>query len=265
MALENKSGYNININSNKPLGYVFFDIDGTLIEKKSPRLAKVTFEQAARNIKGLEVEDVEEKNNLFSAMDLNYIVQFLIKCKKKKGYGTVFNFANFLKNKTLFSHDTDIRTYMSFVDEYLRQEQLYAGEIGMYGDSKKILENLKSEGYKLYIYSNWFKCVQKAKLQDHGLLGYFSSLYTIDEEYAKSTTKGWNDILIKSNIKPSDVTIMIGDSSSDIVPLEFGIPSLIRKGTRSKYAQQNGIIIESMNEVLPILKEEQIRKRTLMR
>ena len=58
---------------------------------------------------------------------------------------------------------------------------------------------------------------------------------------------------------------MIGDSSSDIVPLELGIPSLIRKGTRSKYAQQNGIIIESMNEVLPLLKEEQIRKRTLMR
>lgn len=246
----------------KPAGHVFIDLDGTLIENKPKDIEKLVFTQAIINTFGKRTFSIEKKYNLFSQMNWNYLVQFLVKCKKYKGYGTPENFAQLLKKKNFFSKDSDLKIYIRFINEYLKQDQIHACEIKVYSDSKNMLESLKGNGYRLYLYSNWFKCVQKAKLQAHGFLEYFSSIYTIDDNYGKSSIKGWTDVLQKSNINLNELTIMVGNAASDIVPSDLEIPSLIRAGSKSKLVQEKGIIIQSMNEVLPFLEEEKVKRKT---
>ena len=86
----------------------------------------------------------------------------------------------------------------------------------------------------------------------NGILHYFSKLCTIDEYYAKSSVKGWNDVLQSNNIDLNDLIVMIGNSSSDIVPKTIGIPSIIIDHNGNNLSQtvtKNGIIIKSFDEI----------------
>lgn len=245
----------------KPKGHVFVDLDGTLIKHKSKELEILIFEAAIGNTFKNHIPNTDELYNSFSQMNMNYLVQFIRRCRKHKNYGKNINLAKLLMEKEMFPKDIDLGKYLEFVNEYLRQEQIHAGEIEIYDDSTRMLNQLRGDGYRLYLYSNWFNCVQKAKLQAHGLTGYFEKLYTIDNSYAKSSIKGWKMVLDDSGVRFGDLTAMVGDANSDIVPPELHIPSLIRSGTKSKYVQENGIIINSLDDVLPFLEKEQIKMR----
>lgn len=245
---------------NRPKGHVFVDLDGTLIKHKPKELERLVFESAINNTFQNHRFDIDDLYNSFSQKDMNYRVQFIRRCRKHKNFGKSINLARLLMERKMFSKDTDLGKYIDFVNEYLRQEQIHAREIEIYDDSRKMLNGLTNDGYRLYLYSNWFNSVQTAKLQAHSLVGYFEKLYTIDNSYAKSSIKGWERVLNDSCVIPGELTIMVGNSSPDIIPPEFGMPSLIRAGSKSKYVQENGIIIESLDDVLPFLEEENLKR-----
>lgn len=247
---------NININLNRPTGFAFIDLDGTLIPDKTEELQNKIFMDAAEKLS----VNPDNEYNLFCKKNGNYIVQFLSECKKHKGYGTIDNFAMFLKEKGLFVSGS-LNEYKEFVEKYLKLDMQNSSEIGEYKDARLMLEKLKNEGYILYLYSNWFSKVQKAKLKVNNLDEYFNSLYTIDNFYAKSSVKGWEDVLKTSGVEKGDLTIMIGNGSSDLVPKRFEIPSLIinRKGSISKSVRNNGIILNSFGEIIDKNFTEEIR------
>ena len=80
-------------------------------------------------------------------------------------------------------------------------------------------------------WSNWFKLVQKVKLDSNELSPYVDNLFTIDEYYAKSSLKAWDDTLQAADIDRNGQTVMIGNGSSDIAPKTLEIPSIIIKET----------------------------------
>lgn len=244
-----KTNLGVNINFNEPHGYAFFDLDGTLIKDKDDKIARKIFEQAI----GEDSQDLENKFDLFCQKPGSYLLQFLSLCKKYKGYGTIDNFAEFLKEKNFLLNAKCTDEYKRFVERYLELDKEYSSTIELVKKSKEVLDKLKDDGYRLYLYSNWFKSVQKAKLDANDLLDYFNRLCTIDDYYAKSSIKGWNDVLESNDIDLDDLTIMVGNSSSDIVPKAIGIPSIIinHKGTKpSQRVIKNGIILNSFDEML---------------
>ena len=77
------------------------------------------------------------------------------------------------------------------------------------------------------IYSNWFKGVQKSKLESNGITEY-NEIYTIEDTYAKPTCNGWNKVLEYSDIdRDKDIVTMFGNSTSDVVPVKIGIPYVL--------------------------------------
>ena len=246
-------------NEIKPTGHVFVDLDGTLIGEKSEELQRdlfmLTINNAVPGFKG----NIDNAYNAFSKSKYCYLIQFLGQCKKYKGHGTAYNFAQYLMSKNLLPGE-DLDAYIRFAEEFIKLDAQHVGDIPVYSDSKDMLECIKGEGYKIYLYSNWFSKVQDAKLQVNGFAQYFDNQFTIENSFAKSSVKGWSDVLETANIDSSDFAIMIGNGSSDIVPKRFNIPSLIRRGSEAKAIQERGIIIDNLNEVLLFLKEQKQNK-----
>ena len=240
---------NIYLNYNNDNKVAFIDLDGTLIKDKDEHLMHEIFVNASDGL--VNQNDIENKYNLFCQRQGNYLLQFLGICKKYKGYGTVENFAQFLMDKQLFSN-SNIQNYKAFVNKLLQLEKDLSYLIESNANSKQLLEYLKGEGYKLLLYSNWFKIVQEEKLETHELLNYFDNLCTIDEYYAKSSVTGWNDLLKSNNIDEKCLKVMIGNSSSDIVPKRLNIPSFIltsKDKSISSSVLNNGNIISSLDEI----------------
>ena len=255
-----KEKMNININYNKPQGHVFVDLDGTLTHNIPGDLSRLIFDETVSKMSFRSQLDIENQYKYLCAMAGNLFVQFLGICKKYKGYGTVENFADFLMSKKLFPED-NIETYQQFVREFLNTEVKHASDIAAYSDSKAMLEGLKDNGYKIHLYSNWFSKVQKAKLEAHDFARYISTMHTIDNSYAKKSVIGWSDILDTCGVTHYDIKAMVGNGSSDMVPARFNMPCLIREGCEAEEVNKYGIIISSLDEVLPFLKEEEKRKR----
>ena len=241
---------NIYIASEVPNRYAFVDLDGTLVYDSTEEIRKKIFIDAASDI--LDEKDMDLAYYLFSGMSNSFIVQFLSVCKKEKAYGTINNFALFLKEKNLFPGVKDIKVYNRFVKRYVSLDLDYAKRIMAYNNSKETLEKLKNDGYMIILYSNWFKDNQIAKLQANNLEIYFDKICTIEEYYAKSTVIGWTDLLEELRTRPIDLKVMFGNSSTDIVPKRLGIPTIIinhNNKEESKKVKENGIIIHSFEEV----------------
>lgn len=242
---------NLNIISSTPNRFAFVDLDGTLVYDTKEENRKRIFVDAVCDI--LEEKDIEPAYQLFSKMSGNFIVQFLSLCKKYKGYGTLNNFAYFLKEKKLFPGINDIKVYQTFVKRYTSLDKDFAKEIISHNNAQEVLEKLKDDGYKLILYSNWFKDEQMAKLESTKLDKYFDRICTIDDYYAKSSVIGWNDLLSSNKIDNKSLKVMIGNSSSDIVPKKIEIPSIIVNHTNRPLAKNvvnNGIIIPSFDEII---------------
>jgi len=257
---------NVNVNLNNKKKFGFIDLDGTLIKDMREEIKHQIFTQSVYNI--LDASEIDLAYDLFNQRNGNYVLQFLGLCKKYKGYGTIDNFAVFLMNKNLFPNVKDIEVYKLFITKYLLLEQEYASDIEIFNESKGTLEKLKSDGYELILYSNWFKSVQEAKLRTHNLYDYFNNLCTIDEYYAKSSIKGWTDILLSNNVQDEDLKIMLGNGSSDMVPKRLNIPSIIVNPSNRSLPDNvinNGIIISSLSEINDPYFNEEINKIKTMR
>ncbi len=99
----------------------------------------------------------------------------------------------------------------------------------LFPETLETLQRLKEKGYRMYIITNGFKEVQRAKLDNCELSQFFSNVF-ISEEI--QTTKPHREIFehaLKSTNASKKKSIMIGDSwDTDIVgALEFGIDQVM--------------------------------------
>ena len=227
----------------------FIDLDGTLINDKTNEDKYNTFVASVPSL--MPEKEIQDAYLLFNKKG-GLLVQFLGICKKYKGYGTVENFASFLYGKGLFEGFT-MNDYRSFVENYIKSDALDSTSLELFDNSKVLLDYLKQEGFNTILYSNWFKDVQISKLDSHDLLPYFSELCTIDDYFAKSSVKGWNDVLASTNTDVDDFNIMIGNGSSDLVPKSLNIPSIIVNHYNKKPSMkvlESGIIVNDFSEVM---------------
>ncbi len=240
---------NVQIMNEKKRKNCFMDLDGTLIFDMNRDLSYKIFYDSVKDL--IPAEDIDTAFWLFDEQRGCYLVQFVDYCKKFKGYGTVDNFAKFLQEMNLFPGQS-YEVYRQFVINFLNNDRDYSSKLEAFKDSKGLLDYLHDEGFNIYLYSNWFRIVQEAKLESHGFVPYFSALCTIDDYCAKSTVKGWQDLLRDTNVGSNDFNIMIGNGTNDLVPKTLRIPSIIVNHTNKPNAKNvlaSGIIINSFQEV----------------
>lgn len=240
---------NILINNNSRQKTCLVDLDGTLIFDKPEDMSYQVFLKSAYGL--IPSEEMDAAYYLFNVQNGCYLLQFLSLCKQTKGYGSIENFAEFLRSKNLF-HSNDIDLYKTFVERYIVFDSEFSSKLDMFKDTRPLLEYLKEQGFNTILYSNWFKRVQESKLASHNIDSYFSDVCTIDDYYAKSSVKGWKDVLESHHIDNDGFTIMVGNGSSDLVPKTLGIPSFIvnhNGRTLPKRVKSDGIIINSFSEI----------------
>ena len=102
-------------------------------------------------------------------------------------------------------------------------------QTGLFPNTLETLGILKSKGYRMHIITNGFKEVQRAKLANCGLDGFFNKVF-ISEEL--QTTKPHRQIFehaLKSTNASKKKSIMIGDSwETDIAgALDFGMDQVM--------------------------------------
>ena len=227
----------------------FIDIDGALIKDKESHISFMTFYDSVKEI--IPDEEINEAYNLFEGKKGCLLLQFLSLCKKNKGYGNINNFAAFLKSKNLFP-GKNLTAYKKFIINFIENDKKNAFLSKAFDDSKLLLDYLKSEGYNTITYSDWFKKVQEAKLSKHNFDTYMDEICTIDDYYAKSSIKGWTDLLTSLHVSEDDFNIMIGNGTNDLVPKSLNIPSIIVNHTGktvSAKVLENGIIVHDFSEI----------------
>ena len=228
----------------------FIDLDGTLILDKTNDMSYQVFSKAVYGL--IPSEEVDAAYYLFNSQKGCYLLQFLNLCKKNRGFGSIENFAEFLKSKNLF-HSDDLGLYKKFVERYIMFDSNVSSKLDLFKDTRPLLEYLREQEYNIILYSNWFKKVQENKLTCRSIDHYFSDLCTIDDYYAKSSVKGWKDILESQKIDSDGLTIMVGNGTSDVVPKTFNIPSFIVNHTGRelpKKVQNEGIVINGFSEII---------------
>jgi putative hydrolase of the HAD superfamily len=102
-------------------------------------------------------------------------------------------------------------------------------QTGLFRDTLETLTTLKARGYHMHIITNGFREVQRAKLFNCGLSGFFTKVF-ISEDI--QTTKPHREIFeyaLKSTNAPKKKSIMIGDSwETDIEgALAFGMDQIM--------------------------------------
>jgi len=102
-------------------------------------------------------------------------------------------------------------------------------QTGLFPDTLETLRILNNKGYQMHIITNGFREVQRAKLDNCGLSGFFTKIF-ISEEL--QTTKPHREIFehaLKSTNASKKKSIMIGDSwETDIEgALNFGIDQIM--------------------------------------
>lgn len=107
--------------------------------------------------------------------------------------------------------------------------QNMALQTGLFANTLQTLSILRARGYQMHIITNGFKEVQRAKLENCGLAGFFSKVF-ISEEI--QTTKPHRQIFehaLKSTNAQKKKSVMIGDSwETDIIgAMEFGIDQIM--------------------------------------
>ena len=241
----------IQIMKPKQKKFCFVDIDGTLIKNKDEITSYTIFSNAAKEL--IKDEEISIAYNLFNKQKGCYLLQFLSLCKTPRQSGSLEDyFAEFLKSKNLFPGKT-INDYKYFVKRFLENDKEFSKLLSAYDYTNKLLMYLKDEYDYTITNSNWFKYVQSAKLESHGLDNYIYDLCTIDDHLAKPSKKGWLELLNRYHISSDDFVISFGNSTSDLAPKTLNIPSVIIDNNEKKLSKSvisNGIIIKDISEIM---------------
>lgn len=116
--------------------------------------------------------------------------------------------------------------YADLNSKYLENMSL---QTGLFPGTIETLNILKSRGYKMYIITNGFREVQRAKLKNCNLTDYFTKVFISEEIQTTKPHRQIFEYALKSSNASKRKSIMIGDSwETDIEgAMNFGIDQIM--------------------------------------
>lgn len=209
---------------------LIFDIDNTLIEWKNEYWKTLEDVYVELNIKSNE----EMKRNIIKAVDTY------------EEFNKYYNRENMLEhiNKT-----TNYNFDINFLNAMLKKFEKCVPD----KDEKltNLLEYL-SKKYELVILTNWFKDIQEKRLENFGILHYFSKIFAGEtfkiKPYKESFIKAMENRTV-------DECIMIGDSFKNDIQgaINAGIKAIYITQELTKGKKENYTIINRIEELEELL------------
>lgn len=184
---------------------ILFDADDTLLDFNKDEtqaltviLEKYGIEKSEENIKAYKEINV----GLWKALERGEIDKPTL---KKIRFSLFFEKIGFVTTEDHYKIN----------EEYLSN---LSGGGNLLDGAKDLIENLKAQGYDLYIVTNGIEKTQKRRLTKAGILPYFSEIFVSEAIGHQKPKKEYFDYVL-SHIKEKDIgrVLLIGDSlTSDI-------------------------------------------------
>lgn len=205
---------------------VIFDLDFTLMDWEDEYIFAITNVINKLNL-GYSKEKIKEIDDVLATYEKEYTMY-----ENKK-------FCEFLNRKC------NVNLPLEFVDMLIEEQtKCYRKFTESEIDT---LEYLSSK-YELIVLSNWFTYTQKKRLENAGILKYFTKVSGGDERELKPSLKAFD---IVDNKKEC---IMIGDSiNNDILPaIELGMQAILitKKNVKKDLRYRQIRKIEDLKEML---------------
>ena len=205
---------------------IIFDLDFTLMDWEDEYIFAIT--NAVKKL-NLDYDDKKIK-------EIDYILTIY---EKEHSIYEKEKFCNFLNERC------DVKLPLEFVDMLLEEQTKCYRE---FTESEiETLEYLSSK-YELFVLSNWFTYTQRKRLENAGILKYFSKVSGGDERELKPSLKAF-DIVDKK-----EECVMIGDSiKHDIEPaLKLGMQAILmtKKNVKKDLRYRQIRKLEDLKEML---------------
>lgn len=205
---------------------VIFDLDFTLMDWEDEYIFAITNVINKLNL-GYSKEKIKEIDDMLATYEKEYPM-----------YDNK-TFCEFLNRKC------NVNLPLEFVDMLLEEQTKCYRE---FTDSEiDILEYLSSK-YELIVLSNWFTYTQKKRLENAGILKYFSKVSGGDERELKPSLKAFDIVENKKEC------VMIGDSiRNDILPaIELGMQAILltKKNMKKDLRYKQIRKLEDLKEML---------------
>jgi len=205
---------------------IIFDLDFTLMDWEDEYIFAITNVINKLNL-GYSKEKIKEIDDVLATYEKEYTMYENDK------------FCEFLNRKC------NVNLPLEFVDMLIEEQTKCYREF-----TKSEIETLEylSSKYELVVLSNWFTYTQKKRLENAGILKYFSKVSGGDERELKPSLKAFD---IVDNKKEC---IMIGDSiNNDILPaLKLGMQAILitKKNVKKDLRYRQIRKIEDLKEML---------------
>lgn len=229
-------------NNDKPI--LLFDWDGTVVNSNDYKLDeawRLTFQgEPEREQKIIEILNRPIGRQLYRyALIAMVIFETDPEQKDLEGVGN---------NDEWIREDERITKYSNRFAELLKDHT----KIPPFEDSKKVLEELKNRGYKMYVVSGAGKedIMQQANM--HGLTEYFKEIYANDD----SKPGHFEAIKILEGIDDPEKYIVIGDGPVDLTFAEtiksrfIGLPNRFNSWSKEGSDFE---VIDNLSELLALL------------
>lgn len=205
---------------------VIFDLDFTLMDWEDEYIFAITNVINKLNL-GYSKEKIKEIDDVLATYEKEYTMYENDK------------FCEFLNKKC------NVNLPLEFVDMLLDEQTKCYREF-----TESEIETLEylSKKYELIVLSNWFTYTQKKRLENAGILKYFSKVSGGDERELKPSLKAFDIVDKKSEC------VMIGDSiNNDILPaLKLGMQAILitKKNVKKDLRYRQIRKIEDLKEML---------------
>lgn len=205
---------------------VIFDLDFTLMDWEDEYIFAITNVINKLNL-GYSEEKIKEIDDVLTTYEKEYTMYENDK------------FCEFLNRKC------NVNLPLEFVDMLIEEQTKCYREF-----TKSEIETLEylSSKYELVVLSNWFTYTQKKRLENAGILKYFSKVSGGDERELKPSLKAFDIVEKKKEC------VMIGDSiNNDILPaLKLGMQAILitKKNVKKDLRYRQIRKIEDLKEML---------------
>ena len=205
---------------------IIFDLDFTLMDWEDEYIFAITNVINKLNL-GYSKDKIKEIDDVLATYEKEYTMYENDK------------FCEFLNRKC------NVNLPLEFVDMLIEEQTKCYREF-----TKSEIETLEylSSKYELVVLSNWFTYTQKKRLENAGILKYFSKVSGGDERELKPSLKAFD---IVDNKKEC---VMIGDSiNNDILPaLKLGMQAILitKKNVKKDIRYRQIRKIEDLKEML---------------
>lgn len=239
-------------NKIKNYKHLFFDLDNTLwdFEKNSHLAMKTTFESFNIGIQNVEYEAFFETYSR-----LNHLLWKEYRNNKISKKELIIKRFQQTFNEFHVSGIDPQKMNSFYLDEMPKQTHLKEGV-------KDLLQLLKKKQYKLYIITNGFVEVQQKKLENSGLIQFFTKIYISEKIKSPKPRHEIFEYAIKSANAKKTESLMIGDDwEADIIGAhQFGMDAVYLTTNRNCDVKMNtekntnGNKIYCINEIPGLLK-----------